>query len=57
MDTADFCYPLKTSILLFLREIFLDTEKGIGEDFTNQVWGLITRLEKDLLKFVETMQK
>ena len=55
MDTADFCYPLKTSILLFLREIYLDTEKGIGEDFTTQVWGLIMRLEKDLLKFVETM--
>lgn len=57
MDLADFCYPLKSSILLFLEQIYLDTEKEIGEDFTNFVWSLITRLEKDLLKFVEVMQK
>lgn len=57
LETADFCYPLKSSMLLFLREIYLDTEKDIGEDFTNQVWGLIGRFETDLLKFVETMQK
>ena len=55
METADFCYPLKTSILQFLEEIYLDTEKDIGEDFQNQVWNLITSLEKDLLKFVEVM--
>ena len=57
MDLADFCYPLKSSILLFLEQIYLDTEKDIGEDFTNFVWSLITCLEKDLLKFVEVMQK
>lgn len=57
MDLADFCYPLKTSILIFLEQIYLDTEKEIGEDFANAVWGLISRFEKDLLKFVETMQK
>ena len=57
MDLSDFCYPLKSSILLFLEQIYLDTEKEIGEDFTNQLWLLIARLEKDLLKFVEVMQK
>ena len=35
MEMADFCYPLKTSILLFLEQIYLDTEKDIGEDFIN----------------------
>ena len=43
--------------MLFLEQIYLDTEKEIGEDFTNQMWGLMFSLEKDLLKFVEVMQK
>ena len=55
MDTADFCYPLKTSLLLFLEQIYLDTEKEIGEDYKNQIWKIVAYLELDLLKFVEVM--
>lgn len=57
METAEFCFPLKSSLLLFLEHIYLDTEKEIGEDFLNQVWELIDVLERDLIKFVKVMQR
>lgn len=57
MQVTDFCYPLKSALLLFLEQIYLDTEKSIGEDFINQVWQVISLLENDLLKFVEVMQR
>ena len=57
MQEADFCYPLKSAILSFLLNIYLDIEKEIGEDFINQVWKLIQQLEDDLLKFVQVMQR
>ena len=57
MKQADFCYPLKSALLTFLEHIYLDTEKEIGEDFLNQVWSLISVLEKDLQKFVKVMQR
>jgi hypothetical protein len=35
MQMADFCYPLKSAILSFLLNIYLEIEKEIGEDFIN----------------------
>ena len=35
LSVADFCYPLKTSLLHFCQQIYLETEKEIGEDFIN----------------------
>jgi len=55
MELADFCYPLKSSILQFLQHIYLDIEKEIGEDFINQVWKLIELIVLDMEKFVKIM--
>ena len=57
MELSDFCYPLKSALLSFLLNIYLDTEKQIGEDFVNQVWKLIEKLVQDMEKFVEVMQR
>ena len=57
MSMADFCYPLKSSLLVFLEHIYLDVEKEIGEDFLNQVWQLIALLKEDVKRFVEVMQR
>jgi hypothetical protein len=57
MQLADFCYPLKSSILQFLQHIYLDIEKEIGEDFINQVWKLIDLIVLDMEKFVKIMQR
>ena len=55
MRKADFCYPLKSALLLYLEHVYLDVEKEVGEDFLNQVWQLLLQLQIDMEKFVEVM--
>ena len=57
MEMADFCYPLKSSILMFLQNIYLDIEKEIGEDFIKLIWELIAHLIDDLKRFNEVMTR
>lgn len=54
---ADFCYPLKSSLMFFLNHIFFDIEKEINEDFQLAVWDVIEIVIDDLTKFVEVMQR
>ena len=35
MQKADFCFPLKSALLVYLEHVYLDVEKEIGEDFLN----------------------
>jgi len=57
MKIADFCYPLKSAIMLFLEHIYFDVEKDMNEDFIGQVWAIVEYVADDLQKFVEVMQR
>ena len=57
MQLAEFCYPLKSAILMFLQNIYLDIEKEIGEDFIKLIWELVEHLIEDLKMFNEVMTR
>ncbi len=57
MKLADFCYPLKSSLMFFLQNVYFDVEKDIGEDFTKCVWQVLDIVIDDLIKFTEVMQR
>lgn len=60
-----FCYPLKAACLIYLLEIYLDTEKTLSQDYHSPLWEvmevikniittqLIQVIFEDLKKFIE----
>lgn len=57
MKLADFCYPFKSALMFFLKNIYFEIEKEISEDFSMNVWQVIQIIIDDLQKFVEVMQR
>lgn len=57
LKLADFCYPLKSVLVFFLKNIYFEIEKEISEDFSMKVWEVIQIIIDDLTKFVEIMQR
>ena len=41
MKLVGFCYPLKEACLIYLLEIFLDTEKTLSEDYYLPLWDVM----------------
>ena len=50
---ADFCYPLKQSLVFFMESIFFDIEKEVSEDNIERIKEFVNILSNDLEKFVE----
>ena len=57
LKLADFCYPLKSSLMFYLQHIYFDIEKDMNEDFSMSVWSVIEIVIQDMTKFVEVMQR
>lgn len=50
---ADFCYPLKQSLVFFMESIYFDIEKEVSEDNIERIKEFVNILSNDLEKFVE----
>lgn len=57
LQIAEFCYPLKSALVLFLQHMYFDTDKKMSEDNIAQVWFIIDYLLDDIKVFVEVMQR
>lgn len=57
MKLVDFCYPMKYSLMNFMKNIYFEIEKEISEEFSMNVWQVIQIVVDDLKKFVEIMQR
>lgn len=44
---------MKSTLLQFLYEIYLDTEKAISDDHYGSLWDVVEIMYEDLKKFVE----
>ena len=53
MKLSSFCYPMKYTLLEFLYQIYLDTEKDISEDHHVSLWEVVEIMYDDLKKFIE----
>ena len=41
MKLVGFCYPYKEACLIYLLEIYLDTEKTISDDYHLPLWEVL----------------
>jgi len=53
LKIADFCYPLKQSLVFFMESIYFDIEKEVSEDNIERIKQFVNVLSNDLEKFVE----
>jgi len=53
LKIADFCYPLKQSLVFFMESIYFDIEKEVSEDNIERIKQFVNILSNDLEKFVE----
>lgn len=53
LEIADFCYPLKSSLVYFMDSIYFDAEKETTDDNIVKMFKVVTMIEEDLNKFLE----
>ena len=54
---ADFCYPLKSSLIQFMNSIYFDIEKDISDENIAKMWSIIQIINQDIEKFQEIQQR
>ena len=57
MRMADFCYPLKSSLIQFMNSIYFDIEKDISDENIAKMWQIIQIMNQDIEKFQEIQQR
>jgi hypothetical protein len=50
---ADFCYPLKSSLIQFMNSIYFDIEKDVTDENIVKMWNIMLIMNQDLEKFQE----
>jgi len=53
LEIADFCYPLKSSLIYFMDSIYFDIEKDITDDNIVKMFKVVQMINDDLEKFFE----
>jgi len=53
LEIADFCYPLKSSLIYFMDRIYFDIEKDITDDNIVKMFKVVQMINDDLEKFFE----
>lgn len=53
LEMADFCYPLKSSLVSFMDSVYFDAENVKTDDDIDKIFKVVTMIEADLTKFLE----
>ena len=53
MKMADFCYPLKTSLVYFMDSIYFEIEKDVSDDNVAKMWEVVQIILEDMTKFID----
>ena len=57
LEIADFCYPLKSSLIYFMDTIYLEIEKDVTDDNINKMFTVMEIICSDIEKFLEVQQR
>jgi len=57
MEMADFCYPLKSSLVFFMDSIYFHVEKDVSDENIAKMQKLIQIIYLDLEKFLDIQQR
>jgi len=57
MEMADFCYPLKSSLVYFMDSIYFEVEKDVSDENIQKMQKVIQIIYIDIEKFLEIQQR
>lgn len=57
LKMADFCYPLKSSLIYFMDSIYFEVEKDVTDENVEKMKTVIQIIHADIEKFIEIQQR
>jgi hypothetical protein len=57
LEMADFCFPLKSSLIYFMDTIYFDVEKEVSDENISKMQKVVAIISGDLCKFLDLQQR
>lgn len=57
MKLADFCFPLKSALTMFMNNIYFEIEKDVSDENISKMFDFLTIVKEDLGRFVEIQMR